>query len=371
MTIVEIERKWQIVNQIGGGGFGNVFKVVSGTEECALKLVPKVPGAERELLFVDLNDAVNVVPIIEFGETKEAWAMIMPLAECSLRDKIVDEGIPFDLDEAIGVLLDICAGLESISSNIVHRDIKPENILLLEGNWCLADFGIARYAEATTEPETRKHAMTAPYAAPERWLFKRATSATDVYAVGVVAYEILAGHLPFEGPSYEDFREQHLYAQPRSIKGLPTGVTATIEECLYKPSQARPSPSNLIARLTNTIKKDRSEGRGRLINANLHQIRERAKEERERAVQEVEAEHRGELYKVARSNLSKISQSLLGAICEDATAAEVTRGRHPEWAVCLGQAELILSSISPTGADPWGDWEAPAFEVIDCQDIMD
>ncbi len=71
------------------------------------------------------------------------------------------------MDDAIGVLSDIAEALVAIADRIVHRDLKPENVLLLKGQWCLADFGIARYAEATTALDTQKYAMTPPYAAPE------------------------------------------------------------------------------------------------------------------------------------------------------------------------------------------------------------
>jgi serine/threonine protein kinase len=69
----------------------------------------------------------------------------------------------------------------------------------LDGRWCLADFGISRYAEATTAPDTRKLAWTPAYAAPEQWRAEPASAATDVYALGVIAYELLAGIRPFRG----------------------------------------------------------------------------------------------------------------------------------------------------------------------------
>jgi serine/threonine-protein kinase len=92
--------------------------------------------------------------------------------------------------------------------------------LLLNGRWCLADFGISRYAEATTAPDTRKYAMTAPYAAPEQWQFERATAATDIYALGVIGYEMLAGARPIAGPSPEQYREQHLQQTPPQLQNV-------------------------------------------------------------------------------------------------------------------------------------------------------
>lgn len=363
MNKIKLKNEWEIVDRIGGGGFGKVFRVVSNTKECALKLVPKVPGAERELLFVDLGDAVNVVPILESGEIEGAWAMIMPLAECSLREKLDSEGA-LPLDEAIIVLSDICTALETISNQVVHRDIKPENILLLDGKWCLADFGIARYAEATTDANTRKYALTPAYSAPERWRFERATSATDIYSVGVVAYELLTGRLPFEGPAFEDFRDQHLHSEAPPVVGVPASIAAIIDECLYKAPGARPSPANLIARFGRATRSVRSKGRMRLVDANLIEIRKRAEEARQQSQQNSEAERRAALLKSAEKSFKEISQFMLDVIAEDASAAEVTRKQDGGWSIRLGQAQMTLSGIYESGSNPWGNWDAPAFDVI-------
>src|SRR5258708_40144833 len=106
------------------------------------------------------------------------------------------------MNEAVNILLDVAEALASLEKDVVHRDLKPENILFYQGHWCLADFGIARYAEATTSPDTHKYSFTPPYAAPEQWRFERATPATDVYAFGVTAFELLQGHRPFRGTDF-------------------------------------------------------------------------------------------------------------------------------------------------------------------------
>ena len=121
-----------------------------------------------------------------------------------------------------------------LEGKVVHRDLKPENVLRLDGRWCLADFGISRYAEATTAPDTRKFAMSPQYAAPERWRAERASGAADVYAVGVMAYEMLTGVLPFAGPAFEDFRDAHLHQDPAHLGEVPAALAALVEECLYK-----------------------------------------------------------------------------------------------------------------------------------------
>ena len=162
-----------------------------------VKLIRKAPGAQRELLFVNLEGVPNIVPVIDWGELDDYWVIVMPHADKSLRDHLSELGGMVPVNDAISILVDIAETLAAVEDHVVHRDIKPENILLLNNDWCLADFGIARYAEATTAPDTLKYAKTPAYAAPEQWREDTATSATDVYALGIIAYELLAGRRPF------------------------------------------------------------------------------------------------------------------------------------------------------------------------------
>ena len=370
MKIIRLKNEWEVGELIGSGGFGRVYRAVSGDRECALKIVPKLPGADRELLFSDLCGlgAVNIVPILESGEINEQWVLVMPLAECSLRDKLIYKG-SFQLDKALLLLSDICEAIDSISNKIVHRDIKPENILLLDKRWCLADFGIARYVETSTDKNTRKFAFTPQYAAPERWRFERATTATDVYSVGIVAYEILTGNLPFKGPSREDFREQHLHSKAPMIEDIPDSVSAIIDECLYKSPGARPSPSEILARINQAVSSTRSMGRSKLVEANREEIRKRVEEDRKKSLQESEAMRRAELYKSAEESLKKVSQEMIDIISADASSAKIEKTVGSGWLISIGNARMMLSGITASSSNPWGCWDAPAFDVIAYADI--
>ena len=129
----------------------------------------------------------NIIPIIDKGEYGTYYAIVMPRAEKSLREHLVGAG-KLAVDEVATTMLDVATSLASLQADVVHRDLKPENILYYQGHWCLADFGIARYADASTAADTRKFSMTPPYASPEQWRGERATHATDVYAFGIIAF---------------------------------------------------------------------------------------------------------------------------------------------------------------------------------------
>jgi eukaryotic-like serine/threonine-protein kinase len=355
-------RHWTARKRIGGGGFGQVYEAESEGEHAALKLIPKDPGADRELLFVDLDGLVNVIPVIDSGETEDEWVIVMPRAEMSLREHLKGAGAALPVDDALTIVRDIVESLVSLDGKVVHRDIKPENVLLLDGTWCLADFGISRYAEATTAPDTRKHALSPPYAAPERWRSERASIATDVYSAGIIAFEMLSGSLPFTGPTVEDFRDQHLHATAHDLAGAPASVAAMVSECLYKSSEARPSPANLAARLDRTARASAG-GLAQLQEANRSEVKRRAETERQAQSQRSAAERRSALVSDAKAGLDRIVGALRDAILEAASSAELSSARGAGWSLKLGSATLRFSGVQATAADPW-NWTAPAFEVL-------
>src|SRR6266566_9880151 len=170
MSSIELQRKWTLGQQLAAGGFGRVYEANDENNlQAVIKLVPKVPGASRELLFEPVSGRPHIIPIWDSGEWKNYYVLVMPRAEKSLRQHLGEAGEKLAMDEAVSILIDVAEALAGLESEVVHRDLKPENILLYEGHWCLADFGIARYAEATTAPDTRKHSFSLPYAAPEQW----------------------------------------------------------------------------------------------------------------------------------------------------------------------------------------------------------
>ena len=361
--IVNLNHEWYIGSLLASGGFGRVHLARSKSGETAvIKLVPKVPGADREILFEDLDGVPNVVPILDRGEWKDFWVLVMEKADKSLRDHLSENSGRLSLDDTVQVLSDVAQALAAMDGRIVHRDIKPDNILLWDGRWCLADFGISRYAEATTAPDTQKYSMTPPYAAPEQWRGERATSATDVYALGVVAYEMLAGELPFAGSEVYDYRRQHLQDTPESIYGVPLKIQSLIDECLYKGPEARPKPQNLLARLNDSMRAA-SEAANRLQQANALAVQRRAEVNRQKSVAQSDAERRLELCEAAARSLEHVVAILNDQIMSNAPASKST-GPIPPWSWSLNEAKLSVTSSRMAESRSHDDTCSPPFEIM-------
>lgn len=331
MTTVQIELDkavWQVKERLDAdaGGFGQVFLASGPPEKNAVaKFVKKEPGATRELLIGDfLVGSTNVIPVLDSGEHDGQWVLVMPRAEMSLAQRL-QRAEPIELAECVQILTDVAKALASLKGQVVHRDLKPANILLLGGKWCLADFGIARYAEATTAAETRKFSWTPPFAAPEQWLLDHATTATDVYAFGVMAYLLLEGRLPFRGPSAEDFREQHLGQEPALLTAGTARLRNIILECLHKAPEARPSAANILARLEKAVVEPALAGAKKLAFLNAEEVSLRAKAHVEQRAAEDENARRERLFKSASQMFESIVQPLLEAIEDNAPTASVQR----------------------------------------------
>lgn len=359
---IKLKQAWKRGHSIASGGFGKVYAAEGpdGTE-AVIKLVPKAVGADRELLFVDLGGARNIVPIIDNGEWRNSWALVMPRASESLRDRISSHG-SLDVDDAILVIEDVATALVDLGGKVVHRDLKPENILFLDGRWCLADFGISRYAEATTAPDTHKFSMTFPYAAPEQWRNQRATTATDIYALGITAFEMIAGRRPYPGPTQTDWREQHLHADPPGIPTVPPALAALIDECLYKAPEGRPSPANLLARLEKLSAASGSAGLAALEEANRRQVARNAEQARSESQAQSAAEQYDDLYSTAHRSLGNLSQAMVTALRGAAPSAAWSEQDELGWQMSLSRVMMTMSRIRRSGA--WPEHYEPAFEVI-------
>jgi serine/threonine-protein kinase len=182
----------------------------------------------------------NIVPLYDSGETDGLLYYVMPYVEGeSLRDRLRRER-QLPVDEALGIAREVADALaHAHERELVHRDIKPENILLERGRALVADFGIARALGSATTPHvttaTGLAIGTPAYMSPEQALGDAAVDArSDIYALGCVLYEMLAGEPPYTGPTAQAIMARRLTEPIRSLRAVRETVPDQLEQAVTR-----------------------------------------------------------------------------------------------------------------------------------------
>jgi serine/threonine-protein kinase len=187
----------------------------------------------------------NVVRVFEMGRSHGFRYMTMELLEGStLAERL--RSSPPSLDEGLSYLAQACAGLQAAHDlGVIHRDVKPANCFIVKGGVLkLMDFGIAKVRDAPGLTDTGFIAGTPAYMAPEQATdFRAVTASTDLYSLGIMAYKMFTGTLPFD--SDDPFRviEAHRHEDPRPLRALnpelPQALDDIVLRCLEKTPERR------------------------------------------------------------------------------------------------------------------------------------
>ncbi len=253
---------YAIRDELGGGGMSQVF--LADDLKLGRQVVIKVLAAElgaginaerfaREIRVVASLQQANIVPLLTAGETGGIPYFTMPYVEGkSLRQRLV-AGPPLTVTESIGILRDVAHALGYAHEHgVVHRDIKPENVLLSRGTAAVTDFGIAKALAASQDSaDAKDHSTlthlgtsigTPAYMAPEQAAGDRNLDhRADIYAVGVMAYEMLEGHVPFGGTP-QAIMGAHVTTPPPAMRvrpELPASIRRIVMKCLEKDPDRR------------------------------------------------------------------------------------------------------------------------------------
>jgi len=251
--------RYHIIEKLGSGGMATVYKAYDTRleRETAIKFIRKeavgaehfeqmIKRFEREAKALAKFTHPNIVPIIDFGEHEGSPYFVMAyLTGGTLKEKT---GGPMSYPDAARLLAPIARALEyAHERHVVHRDIKPANILLTDkGQPMLSDFGIAKILgvddELTQLTSTGVGIGTPEYMAPEQWTGK-VVPATDIYALGVVFYELVTGRKPYSAdtPAAVLIKQTNEpLPRPKTfVPGLPDGVEQVIFKALAKKPEER------------------------------------------------------------------------------------------------------------------------------------
>jgi serine/threonine-protein kinase len=262
--------RYRIERKLGAGGMALVFLAedLKHRRQVAIKVMrPEVAaalGADRFLREIETTAQLHhphVLSLYDSGDADGFLYYVMPYMEGeSLRDRL-DREKQLPVEDALRITREVADALSyAHSRGVIHRDIKPENILLESGHAIVADFGIAKavsVAGGGSLTETGMTVGTALYMSPEQAAGEKDLDGrSDLYALGCVLYEMLAGQPPFTGPTLESVIHQHLTAEPRAVTQLrpavPAEVAGLLARVLAKTPADRFSPAAAFAEALET-----------------------------------------------------------------------------------------------------------------------
>ena len=254
-----------LVRPIGQGATGTVWRGVdrASGEQVAVKLLhesllrqPKLVTRfvqERTILLMLRHR--NVVRVRDLFSVGESLGLVMDLVPGGNLREHLREHHTVPAGQAARLAAQVAAALaEAHELGVVHRDLKPDNILLQtedgQLDTRLTDFGIARVLN--TPSLTTPHAVvgTPHYMAPEAFHGAPTTPAADVYALGVLLYELVVGRPPYDSDSVPDLMRRHLEDRPERQPGIPDRLWSVIVECMDKKPRLRPTAAELVDDLT-------------------------------------------------------------------------------------------------------------------------
>jgi serine/threonine-protein kinase len=247
--------RYRIERELGAGGMATVYLAhdIKHDRKVALKVLrPDLAatiGVDRFLAEIRVTANLqhpNILGLFDSGVADGQAYYVMPFVEGeSLRDRLTREK-QLPVADALAIAAGVAAALEYAHAHrVIHRDIKPENILLQSGHAVVADFGIALAVQAAGGERLTQTGLslgTPQYMSPEQAMGERTLDArTDLYALGVVTYEMLVGEPPFTGPNAQAIVAKVLTESPRSVRASRPSVPEHVEVAIARALEKLPA----------------------------------------------------------------------------------------------------------------------------------
>ena len=253
--VTALADRYRIERELGAGGMATVYLAedLKHHRKVAVKVLrpelAAVIGAERFL--VEIRTTANlqhphILPLHDSGEADSFLYYVMPFVEGeSLRDRLTREK-QLPIADAVRIACEVASALDYAHRHgVIHRDIKPENVLLHDGQALVADFGIALAASkagGTRMTETGMSLGTPHYMSPEQAMGEREiTARSDVYALGAVTYEMLAGDPPFTGSTAQAIVAKVMTDEPASLRRHRKAIPEQVEDAVLTALEKLPA----------------------------------------------------------------------------------------------------------------------------------
>ena len=248
----KINERYEIVKSIGEGGMANVYlakdtilernvavKVLRGDLSADDKFIRRF---EREAQSVSNLSHKNIVEVYDVGVEDNEHYIVMEYIEGKTLKQLLKKRESLTITEVIDIMTQLTDGMSHAhESYIVHRDIKPQNIMILDNGLIkITDFGIAMALNATQLTQTNSVLGSVHYLPPEQASGKGATIKSDIYALGILMYELITGNVPFKGDNAVEIALKHINEKIPSIRKQNPAIPQSVENILLKAAAKNP-----------------------------------------------------------------------------------------------------------------------------------
>lgn len=242
-----VGERYEIIGRIGSGGMADVYKAKDHklNRLVAVKVMKAEFSEDKGFIAKFRKEAQaaaglahpNVVNVYDVGEDNCIYYIVMELVQgITLKDYITRKG-KLTVREATSIAIQVSLGLEAAhKSNIIHRDVKPQNIIIsTDGKVKLSDFGIARAASSNTISSNVMGSVH--YSSPEQVRGGYSDAKSDIYSLGITMYEMVTGHVPFDGDTTVAIAIKHLQEEMESPRKYVQDLPYSLEQIIFKCTQ--------------------------------------------------------------------------------------------------------------------------------------